>query len=128
MDLSLLKKKICDFYSSKSIYDTYKKEVDSLNKEIKQGLNEADLTELDMPEEGLICTLTVQNRRSFKEKELIEYLKGLEQLPSGIIKTVEKIDEDALENAVYNGKIDAAKLDKFISCKKTQVLKVKSKK
>lgn len=126
--LEKLKDLISNYYSVKSLMDNYKKETDAMNKEIKTEMKELGKSTIDLEEEGLVCELKTQERKSFNEPELISYLKQLNVELPGVIEVVEKINEDALENAIYNGKVNPTELKQFIQIKKVDVLKVKKKK
>lgn len=127
MELKELKSLITNFYSVKSMADNFKKESDKINKDIKKGMAESNLDTVDVEEEGLVCELKIQERKSFNTPKLVEYLKGLDVELPGVIEVVETVNEDALENAIYNGLIDASKLNEFVVVKPVQVLKVKKK-
>lgn len=114
-----------EFYIVKSEADKYKKLAEENNKKIKELMEQSDLTEFTT-ENGLIAKITIQNRESFIEPKLIEALKKLEL--TDVIKTVEVIDYDELENAIYNGLVDAATLSEFKETKQIQTLKVSKKK
>lgn len=126
MKLEELKAYVVNFYSQKSLADSYKKEADKLGKNIKEEMANLSLNELALDEEGLVCTVTQVERKSFKENELIDYLKGVEKLPENIVKTVEVVDEEALEKAIYDGFINAHELAPFIQKKVIPTLKVKA--
>lgn len=125
MELNKLKELMSKFYQTKSIADAYKKDCDKMNKEIKSEMTNQDLTEVELEDVGVTCQLQTQKRKSFDEPKLINYLKNLDRQIPGAIKTVEVVDEDALENAIYNGLIDANALSPFIKVKEVQVLKFK---
>jgi len=94
------------YEANKSQMDLYKKLVDKDNKEIKSIMLEANITEFVADDIKAICSVSV--REDFIEEALINKLKEI-GVP-GIIKQKEYVDMDALENAIYNGKINAAAL------------------
>ena len=92
--------------SNKSEMDSYKKLCDGDNTLIKQLMAEAALSEFEAG--GFKASRSVTEKESFDEVALIAALKKLKI--KGVIKKKEYVDMDALENAIYNGKIDAALL------------------
>jgi len=94
------------YHMQKSEMDSIKKVVDKENAEIKTLMRESKLSEFVAGD--IKATCSVSERQSFIEEALIEKLK--EMKVRGIIKKKEYVDMDALENAIYNGKVDAAAL------------------
>lgn len=94
------------YEANKSKMDSYKKLVDKDNKEIKSIMLGAGLREFVVDDIKASCS--VSEREDFIEEALIAKLKEM-KVP-GIVKKKEYVDMDALENAIYNGKIDAAAL------------------
>lgn len=92
---------IPQYAQNKAEMDSYKKICDSENAQIK-----ALMAELDDPvyeAGGYKATYSVQERESMNEDILLDIAHhfGL----SEIVKTKEYIDYDALEKAIYDGKI-----------------------
>ena len=113
------------YFDYKNEFDDFKKQVDMYNKDIKDVMNKLDVTEF-ITDNGLQAKLTVQNRESFKEPELIEKLLELKQ--NDIVELVPTINYDKLEDAIYNGKINASILSAFKETKQVITLKVSKKK
>ena len=67
---------------------------------------------------GWVAAVSETKKESLIEPLLLEKLKELRV--KGIIKKKEYVDMDALEDAIYNKKIDASLLT---SCKETKVIK-----
>lgn len=105
-----LQELILHYQLNKSEMDSYKKVVDKDNKEIKMIMLESQLSEFIVGD--IKATCSVSEREDFIEEALIEKLK--EMKVDGVIKMKEYIDMDALENAIYNGELNAAEL---ASCK-----------
>lgn len=120
-----LKELIRLFYEDKQNLDKYKKLTDEYNQEIKDAMKELGINEFNT-DNGLVAKITIQNRESFIEDNLINKLKEL-QLPE-IIKTKEYVDMDALEDAIYNGKLNASELTNCREIKQVVTLKVSKKK
>ena len=100
--------------------DSYKKLVDSDNKEIKEIMQENKLPEFIV--DDIKATCSVSERTDFIEEALIEKLK--EMKVKGIIKKKEYVDMDALENAIYNGKVNAGELASCQTTKEVVTLRV----
>lgn len=105
---------------NKSEMDSYKKIVDKDNKEIKSIMLGAGFREFVV--DDIKATCSVSEREDFIEEALIAKLKKM-KVP-GIVKKKEYVDMDALENAIYNGKIDAATLADCQTKKEVVTLRV----
>jgi len=92
---------IPQYAQNKAEMDSYKKICDSENAQIKTLM--ADLDDPVYEAGGYKATYSVQERESMNEDVLLDIAHhfGL----SEIIKTKEYIDFDALEKAIYDGKI-----------------------
>lgn len=107
---------------NKGEMDSYKKLCDTDNALIKQLMAEGKLTEFTAG--GYTATISVAEKESFDETLLIATLKELKA--KGIIKKREYVDMDALENAIYHGKLDAAALAPCQVKSETITLRVKA--
>lgn len=108
------------YEANKSKMDSYKKLVDKDNKEIKTIMLGAGLREFVVDDIKASCS--VSEREDFIEEALIAKLKKM-KVP-GIVKKKEYVDMDALENAIYNGKINAAALADCQTKKEVVTLRV----
>ena len=108
------------YYTQKSEMDSIKKVVDEENTEIKALMRESNLSEFVAGD--IKATCSVSERQDFIEEALIAKLKEM-KVP-GIVKKKEYVDMDALENAIYNGKIDAAALADCQTKKEVVTLRV----
>jgi hypothetical protein len=108
------------YHMQKSEMDSIKKVVDKENAEIKTLMRQANLSEFVAGD--IKATCSVSERQDFIEEALIEKLK--EMKVRGIIKKKEYVDMDALENAIYNGKVDAAALASCQTTKEVVTLRV----
>jgi hypothetical protein len=120
-----------EFYEKKTKSDTLKKDVENLNKKIKE-----TIVENSLPDKFELGDYKVELQRrqnsSLNELKAIEVLKeklnGNEVLKS-VVKTKEYVDNDALEDKIYNGEIPGDILIDCIENKPdTLVLKVKKSK
>lgn len=108
------------YHMQKSEMDSIKKVIDKENAEIKTLMRESNLPEFVAGD--IKATCSVSERQDFIEEALIEKLKDMKV--RGIIKKKEYVDMDALENAIYNGKVDAAALASCQTIKEVVTLRV----
>lgn len=108
------------YEANKSEMDSYKNLVDKDNKEIKTIMLGAELGEFIVDDIKASCS--VSEREDFIEEALIAKLK--EMKIRGIVKKKDYVDMDALENAIYSGKIDAALLQDCQTKKEVVTLRV----
>ena len=124
-DEDLLKELIEVYYEDKAAMDGYKKSVDKHNKQIKEMMNDFNVSEFET-DNGLIAKITTQQRESFIDDKLLSKLKELGV--TAPIKTVEVVDMDELENVIYNGELNASELTPCKQVKEVVTLKVTRKK
>ncbi len=115
-----LQELIQHYQLNKSKMDSYKKVVDKDNNEIKMIMRESQLSEFIVGD--IKATCSISEREDFIEEALIEKLK--EMKVDGVIKMKEYIDMDALENAIYNGELNAAELASCQTKKEVVTLRV----
>ena len=115
-----LQELIPHYQLNKSEMDSYKKVVDKDSKEIKMIMLESQLPEFIVGD--IKATCSVSEREDFIEEALIEKLK--EMNVKNVIKTKEYVDMDALENAIYNGELNAAELASCQTKKEVVTLRV----
>ena len=115
-----LQELIPHYQLNKSEMDSYKKVVDKDNNEIKMIMRESQLSEFIVGD--IKATCSVSEREDFIEEALIEKLK--EMKVDEVIKMKEYIDMDALENATYNGELNAAELASCQTKKEVVTLRV----
>lgn len=108
------------YHKQKSEMDSIKKVVDKENAEIKTLMRESNLPEFVAGDIKATCSMS--ERRNFIEEALIEKLKDMKV--RGIVKKKEYVDMDALENAIYHGKVDAAALASCQTIKEVVTLRV----
>lgn len=125
-----LEKLIPQYAQDKLLLDTYKKTCDAENAEIKQLMLEENKSTFEA--DGYIATRTVSTRETINEEMLLQiaHYYGI----SEIVKTKEYIDFEALEDAIYNGKISKDILIEISKAKESKevvtlrVTKIKAKK
>lgn len=105
-----------------------KKMCDSENAQIKQLMADGNLKKYVAG--GYQVNYIESNREKLNEDRLLELLKKKftkKQLKDmKIIKTVEQVDENALENAIYNNLVGADFVNEMASCKEsTTVISLK---
>lgn len=104
---------IPQYAENKNMLDDYKKICDEENKQIKELMTD-DTYEAG----GYKATRSVQTRESMNEDKLLDVLQqyGV-AYNENIIRTKEYVDMDALENAIYKGKIDKDILLEIDKCR-----------
>lgn len=122
-NLKKLDELIPQYAMNKSEMDSYKKICDKENAEIKKLMTDLVLPFYEAGEYKATCTIS--ERESMNEEMLLEiaHYHGI----SEIVKTKEYIDFDALEKAIYDGKISQEillELDKAKEVKKVTTLRV----
>lgn len=115
---------------NKDTMDSIKKLVDADNTSIKELMRAKGLTEAEST--NYTAKLTIRRTESFNEDLLLAKVTELWTAKNGkkknpIIKLVPTVDMDALENAIYNGLIDASELASCKVVKETPTLTVKHK-
>lgn len=93
---------------NKSAMDSYKKIVDAKAKKIKELMLNSNLTKKTSGK--YTAKLTTRKSESFDEDGLVKYIKSslwanMGSMECPYIKTVEVVNWDALEKAMYNGEI-----------------------
>lgn len=86
--------------------DSYKKQVDADNKEIKNLMSSLGVNEFRS--DNYTAKYSVAVSENFDEDRLVAKLQNLGIEGLVVMKPV--VDMTALENAIYNGKVDAADL------------------
>ena len=94
------------YRDNKTEMDAVKKIVDAANKEIKSIMLANAKDEFVVGD--VKAKVSISERESFVEEALIAKLKALKV--EGVIKQSEYVDMAMLEDAIYNGKLDAASL------------------
>lgn len=121
-------KLLLDSYAeNKSELDKYKKVCDSQNAEIKKAMEEHGVSKFNS--DTYIANKQIKESVSFNEQGLLTVLKNA-GIPD-IIKTKEYVDMDALESALYNGRIPAeviARMNEYKLVKTTVALTVRRRK
>ena len=96
-----------------------------LGPQIKKYLAEDNLTNYDTADSSV--SVQIRSSVSFDEESLINYLKS-SGLSRGLVKRKEYVDFDALESAIYRGKLSEEQikeLDKFKIERTTSALVIK---
>lgn len=118
---------IPQYASNKNELDAYKKLCDRENAEIKAIMKDLALQKYEAGEYK--ATYTISKRETMDEEILLEIAHQF-GIPE-IVKTKEYIDFDALENAIYNGKISPeilTEMDRARSVKEVVTLRISKKK
>lgn len=116
-----LEELITHYYLNKTEADSYKKIADKDNAAIKEIMLKEELPEM-VTSDGIKATCSISEKESFVEDALIEKIKSLGV--KGIVKKKEYVDMEALENAIYNGTLNAAELASCQEKKQVVTLRV----
>ena len=114
--------------------DSYKKQVYSDKKAIKEVMSETGITEFTAG--GFVAKYSVAVSESFDEDKLLAKIEKMTFTSAngseiavgsglGVIKMKPTIDMEALENAIYNGYVNAADLADCKVVKETPKLTIK---
>ena len=106
---------IPNYGSHKSTLDEYTKICKAENEEIKRIMSEEGLD--SMTTGGYKVTYSTTARNTMNEDKLLALLQDKVSAESGIIKTKQYVDMDALENAIYNGSIPKEVLIEMDNCR-----------
>jgi len=123
-ELKALDSLIPQYAANKREKDGYEKLCAAENAQIKAIMQEYVVQHYEAG--GYKATYTIQKRETVDEEMLLEILKRNGEC-EGIIKTKEYIDFDALENAIYNGRIPESvvlEMDAATEVKEIPTLKV----
>jgi len=101
------------FYVNDKEAKQYIEVSEGYKKEIKQLMLDGSIEEF--PCGDLRATCKISTREDFNQDRLLAKIKQLGV--QGIIKTVEVVDMDALENALYHGQLNAAEL---VTCRESK--------
>lgn len=125
---SALEKLVESYIVNKRNEEDFKKQASAENTQIKELMHEYNLTEV-ATSLGT-AKITEQEKVTFIEDKLIEFLKS-NNIADNIVKTKEYVDFDALESAIYHGKISDELVQSMSDCqekKVTTVLRISKKK
>lgn len=111
--MTKLEELIKRYYNLKTEMDSYKKQVDADNKEIKKLMGDSNMAIFDVGDITAVCQEIVSE--SFDEDKLLSCIKELGL--NSCIKTKEYVDMAELENLIYSGEIDPKQLS---DCKITK--------
>ncbi len=123
-DQALLDTLVERYGNLKGEMDSYKKQVDADNKDIKNLMSSLGMDEFES--ENYTAKYSVSVSENFDEDKLISKLQNLDI--EGLIVMKPTVDMTALENAIYNGKVDAADLADCKVRKETPRLNIYKKK
>ena len=117
-DILILEQLVTRFAENKTKADEFKKEADKDNARIKEQMSKLGLKNFVVGDNKV--DIRVSETSSFIEEALIEKIKELKV--EGVIKLKEYVDNEALENALYDGTIKPADLASTQTTKRTVAL------
>ena len=104
------------YYEHKTEMDFYKKQCDAENAEIKQAMKEQDIKDFEI--DGIVAKYIVKNKESMNEEKLIKVLKDAGYI--NLIKTIEYVDMDEVESALYHNAIDTDTIIEMDKCREVK--------
>ena len=104
------------YLMDKNALDELKKEVDEQNSGIKREMEKQNITEYTV--DGITAKYIVAKKESFNEAKLLDVLKKHDC--TGVIKTREYVDMDALENALYHDAYTKETIMDIDKCRETK--------
>ena len=110
-----LKNLINDYGDKNKLFNSVKKAVDELKSEIKEAFSESKISEFDTGD--FTAILSTVEKQSFNEELMIPIIKTF--CVRGVVKKKEYVDMDALEKAIYSGKITDEQVLQLDKCKET---------
>lgn len=119
---------ITNFYEIKREYEDYKKIADDYSGKIKEYMTSHNETQLEVND--LVCTCKIIESESFDDAKLLNKVKQLwhNDTECPWVDTIEVVNMDALESAIYEGQINPAELnDCKVTKTQTRLLVKKSK-
>lgn len=116
------------YAKAKGTADEYKKIADEQNKKIKSELKAIKDDSQTLEIAGFTVNFQKQERTSMNEEKVLESFGKCKKIQfakdMGIIKTKEYIDYDALENAIYNGRLSDKLLAMLKDCEEVKIVEV----
>ena len=113
----LLNELIPAYYKNKEKMENYKRLVDKQNKDIKELMGD----ESDYETDKYKAKVSISTRVSIDEPKLLTVLKA--NNIKGVVRTIEVVDMDALENAIYHNEIPKDVLKLIGDCKSEKEIK-----
>lgn len=108
-----LKTLINDYADKDKLFKSVKKECDNLKSDIKDTMAEMKIADFNTGD--YTAVLSTVTKETMDEELLIPFIKNLNI--RGIVKKREYVDMDALEKAIYSGKISQENLIEMNKCK-----------
>ena len=108
-----LKTLINDFADKNKLFKSVEKECNSLKSDIKDTMSDMKITDFDTGD--YTAVLSTVTKETMDEELLIPFIKNLNI--RGIVKEKEYVDMDALEKAIYSGKLSQENLIEMNKCK-----------
>ena len=124
--MTTLDELILEYGTNKDLLDKTKKICDADNTAIKELMKESSIDKYTSGPYTVSYGIT--QKEVVDEDSMLDYLKKHIDPSSGVIKTKEYIDADALENAIYKKELPddvIAGLSQFSTIKETEVLRLK---
>lgn len=108
-----LKTLINDYADKDKLFKSVEKECNNLKSDIKDTMSDMKITDFDTGD--YTAVLSTVTKETMDEELLIPFIKNLNI--RGIVKKKEYVDMNALEKAIYSGKLSQENLIEMNKCK-----------
>lgn len=108
--LNSLMSMIVEFYNLNNSSKDLNGKLSTIKSNIVELMRSIDVEKIE--HKGVKCSLTERVNKSIDEEGLLDHCKSLNI--DGLVKTIEVVDMDVLENLIYTKQIDGESIEKFI--------------
>ena len=108
--LKNLMEHVLDLYNLNQDSKSIKAAMDNTKETITTLMKSLEIDKIE--HKGVRCNLTERVNKDINTEKLLEFCKTLNV--EGLVKTVEVVDMDALENLIYTKQLDASLIEPFI--------------
>ena len=118
-----LMSKVVDFYNINRQSKDIKSSLDAIKSSITEVMSSLEIDKIE--HKGIKCTLAKRENKSVNEQGLLDFCKSLNI--DGLVKTVEVVDMDVLENLIYTKQLDADSVSKYFTITESVFPKISGK-
>lgn len=118
-----LTKEVLELYNLDQQQKTAKNMVDAKKESILAKLKALKLENIKV--DGVKCSFVKTSRKSIDQEGLLKFCKALKI--KGLVKRVEVVDLDLLENLTYTRQIDPADIEEFTTTSITETVRISGK-
>lgn len=118
-----LMSKVVEFYKVNSQSKDIKASLDAIKSSITDLMSSLEVDKIE--HKGVRCTLAKRENKSVDNEGLLNFCKTLNV--DGLVKTVEIVDMDVLENLIYTKQLDADSIKDFFTITESVYPKISGK-